>query len=109
MTPSRRFLILFFLFAFVFLRSTPAVAQTVPSDFAEDAQAIIDAPAVPAPQGPSVTETPAVPAPVVPAEVSEVPAVPDTIAIPRFEETVQPEESSAFDVPEMDLEDVGAV
>lgn len=112
MTPSRRFLISFSLVALLFGSAEHALAQAVQSDFAEDAQAIVDAPAVPLQEDPALRENPAVPRPgdpTVPAEMSEVPAVPDTIAIPRFEETVQPEESSAFVVPEVDMEDVGAV
>ncbi|MEM6280400.1 MAG: penicillin-binding transpeptidase domain-containing protein, partial [Verrucomicrobiota bacterium] len=110
MAPPRRFPTFLFLCTLVLFACDSMRAQVYQPD--AEGPATVDAPAVPAPQQPVVTENPAVPRPgdpTVPAEMSEVPAVPDTIAIPRFEETVQPEESSALVVPQMDLEDVGAV
>ncbi|MDF2377420.1 MAG: penicillin-binding transpeptidase domain-containing protein [Verrucomicrobiales bacterium] len=63
-------------------------AQTVQSGLGEDAQAIIDAPAVPVP---------------------DQPAVPDTISIPRFEETVPAAARPAIVAQPMVADDVEAV
>lgn len=87
MALQRLFLLLFYPLTVLSGLST-LDAQTVPSGLGEGAQAIIDAPAVP---------------------VVEEPAVPDTIAIPRFEDAPAEPVRPAIVAQPMNVEEVDAV
>ncbi|MEM7601481.1 MAG: hypothetical protein AAF357_08710, partial [Verrucomicrobiota bacterium] len=82
-------------FSYTFLTSiivcflfTEGRAQTVQSGLGDEAQAVIDAPAVPVP---------------------DQPAIPDTIAIPRFDDPAQPVSTPVIVAQPMVVEEVEAV